>query len=137
MMKRKKILIVDDNESLLETFQSILEAKGYLIETALTGRETLSKAKVTPFDLIILDIVLPDIKGDKIAIELKRSYKNLNIIFVTGYPSFQDCINALDIGVYEILLKPIDPEELLRSAEDSLKKTLENHHMEDLVQVIE
>ncbi len=136
-MKRKKILIVDDNESLLDTYRSILETKGFLVETALTGREALSKAKVTLFDLIILDIVLPDIKGDKVATELKKSYKNLNIIFITGYPSFQDCINALDIGVYEILLKPIEPEELLRSAEDSFKKTLENHHMEDLIQVIE
>jgi len=111
---------VDDDETLVNSFQTILQEEGYLVETAKTGQQALDKAKKTRFHLAILDIKLPDIMGDEVARKLKKQYDNIDIVIITGYPSFKDCIDALDIGINEILLKPIGSAELLRVTQEAL-----------------
>lgn len=121
-MNRKRILIVDDDENLVNLFQMILNKEGYLVETATTGLQALEKAKNKDFHLVVLDIKLQDIMGDEIARELKKLNDKISIVLITGYPSFKDCIDALDIGIEEILLKPIGTTELLRVIQESIQK---------------
>jgi len=123
-MKKRCILLVDDDETQLRTFQEILQEAGYLVETATTGEQALDKVKTARFDLVVLDIKLPDILGDEVARLLRRQDEKSGIILMTGYRSFQDCIDALDIGINEILLKPIEPDELLRATKDSLDSSM-------------
>lgn len=129
-MREKRILLVDDDEAQVNTFRSVLEREGYRVETALTSREALRKAGDIRFDLAILDIALPDIRGDEISGELRRRDQDINIILITGYPSLQDCIDTLDLGIHEILLKPIAPSELLLSIKEALGGASGNPHME-------
>lgn len=117
-----KILLVDDDKALVKSFSSILQKKGYYVETAMSGEQTLKKAKKTKFNLAILDIKLPDIMGDVVAKTLREQDNEIVIILITGYSSFQDSIDALNIGIYDILLKPIGPEELLRVTRDALSQ---------------
>ncbi|NQT09112.1 response regulator [Candidatus Bathyarchaeota archaeon] len=119
-MAPRSVLIVDDDEDILDIFEMTLLEGGYTVETALTGTEALAKAKDLKFDVAILDIVLPDLRGDKLALKLKKANDDVNIIFVTGYANMQDCINSLNIGVSDILLKPIGEEELLQAVESAL-----------------
>lgn len=119
-MAPRSVLIVDDDEDILDIFEMTLLEGGYTVETALTGTEALAKAKDLKFDVAILDIVLPDLRGDKLALKLKKGNGDVNIIFVTGYANMQDCINSLNIGVSDILLKPIGEEELLQAVESAL-----------------
>ena len=119
-MAPRSVLIVDDDEDILDIFEMTLLEGGYTVETALTGAEALAKAKNFKFDVAILDIVLPDLRGDKLALKLKKGDSDVNIIFVTGYANMQDCINSLNIGVSDILLKPIGEEELLQAVESAL-----------------
>ncbi len=119
-MALRSVLIVDDDEDILDIFEMTLLEGGYTVETALTGTEALAKAKDLKFDVAILDIVLPDLRGDKLALKLKKGNDDVNIIFVTGYSNMQDCINSLNIGVSDILLKPIGEEELLQAVESAL-----------------
>jgi len=119
-MAPRSVLIVDDDEDILDIFEMTLLEGGYTVETALTGTEALAKAKDLKFDVAILDIVLPDLRGDKLALKLKKGNDDVNIIFVTGYSNMQDCINSLNIGVSDILLKPIGEEELLQAVESAL-----------------
>ena len=119
-MGKKKILLVDDDESLVNTFQSVLQGEGYTVKTALTAKQALKKAEKSKFDLAILDIVLPDMRGDVVANELKKHDREIGIILITGYPYFQDCIDSLNIGIHEILLKPIGSDELLRITKEAL-----------------
>lgn len=119
-MAPRSVLIVDDDEDILDIFEMTLLEGGYTVETALTGTEALAKAKDLKFDVAILDIVLPDLRGDKLALKLKKGDGDVNIIFVTGYANMQDCINSLNIGVSDILLKPIGEEELLQAVESAL-----------------
>jgi len=116
----KSVLVVDDDKSILEVFKTLLQSEGYSVETADNGRQAIEKAKETKFDIALLDIVLPDIRGDQVAVEIKKHDDSVRIIFITGYPSFQDCIDALDIGVSEILMKPVTSEELLTSINQAL-----------------
>lgn len=124
-MNGKRILLVDCDEPLLNRFQSVLQEEGHTVETATTGKQALDKAKNSKFDLAILDIKLPDIRGDEVARELKSQDDNTSIVMITGYPSFQDSIDALDIGISEILLKPISPDEIIRIAKLALQKNSE------------
>jgi DNA-binding response OmpR family regulator len=123
-MVPKKILLVDDNKELLTTFTSILGTEGYHVETATNGEGALEKARATKFHLYILDIKLPDMRGDDLARELRNMNDNVGIILITGYPQLQESIDALEIGIDEILLKPISPEEMIRVAQESTNKTL-------------
>jgi len=118
-VSERNILLVEDEEDLLELYKSFLESDGYVVETAAKGRDAVNKAKNKRFDMVILDIKLPDIMGDEVARELKAIDESVIIIMVTGFPSFQESIDALDLGIYDILLKPITADELLRAARDA------------------
>lgn len=116
-MSIKKILLVDDDESFLETFHGMLVSNGYFVETANTGRKALSKLKTAEFDVLILDVVLPDLRGDELVRELRLMNKDIGIILVTGFSYLQRCINTIELGLLEILIKPIEPPEILGALE--------------------
>lgn len=119
-MVESPILIVDDDELQLRTFKRILEGEGHPVMASTTGAAALEMAERGKFSLAFLDIKLPDIRGDELARRLRELDGGLSIILITGYPSMQDCIDALDLGIHEILLKPIDSEELLRVTREAL-----------------
>jgi len=85
-MSRKIILIADDEPDILNTIKLSLEMEGYEVITALDGKEALEKARSKNPDLIILDVMLPDIDGYEISRRLKfdESYKHIGIIIVTA-----------------------------------------------------
>jgi len=118
-MARANILVVDDDEAQLKLFTSILEKNEYHVESAITGEEALELTDENDFNLAIIDIKLPDKTGDEVVREFRSYGKEMGVILITGYPSLQECINVLDLGIQEILLKPIDTEELL-----SLKRNI-------------
>ena len=116
----KRILIVDDDEALAKNFQSVLQMKGYFVEIALTGNQALKKAKDTKFDLAILDIKLRDMPGFEVTSKLREFDDYIGIILITGYLEFQDCIDLLELGIHEILLKPIAVSEIQRVVKEVL-----------------
>ncbi len=120
LMSKGSILLVDDDKDILELFQMALLEDGYGVETAVSGMEALSKVKENKYDVAVLDVVLPDIQGDKLALEIKRHRDSVNIIFITGYANMVDCINSLPIGVSDILLKPITVEKLQQAVIDAI-----------------
>ena len=116
---KKKILLVDDDREFVNLFTSIIESEGYIVEVAFSGQQALDKFKKSAFDLLILDIKLPDMNGDKVAKKVRDKDKNIVIIIITGFPELQDSITALDIGIHDILLKPISSSEILRSIKEA------------------
>ena len=120
-MSEKRILIVDDDKYINAFFKTILEEHDYTVYTASSGQEALS-LEGSSFDLVILDIKLPDIMGDQVAKVMKERRMADNIVLMTGYPGLEDCIDTLGVGIQEILLKPISPDEILRVAREALSK---------------
>ncbi|MBS7620334.1 response regulator [Candidatus Bathyarchaeota archaeon] len=120
MTENRRVLLVDDEESLLNSFSSILEAEGFEVTMAQTSKEALQKTMEQKFHLYLIDILLPDINGDELVQIIRKFDKNTPIILITGYSSFQDSINLLDLGIHEILLKPISPKELIQACEEAI-----------------
>jgi DNA-binding response OmpR family regulator len=116
----KKILVVEDEEALLKLYKSMLEADGHEVTAVKTGLEALDLTKGGTFDLMFLDIMLPDIRGDKIVEEMRGRDDDTTVVLITGFPELQSGIDALDLGINEILIKPIKVEELLRVANEAL-----------------
>lgn len=114
------ILVVDDDKNLANTFKLVLQSVGFNVETAVTGLQALYKVNKSNYDLVILDINLPDMLGDEVAEKLKENNPDMNIIMITGYSNFKEELEGKGLDIKEILMKPIPPEELVKIT----KKTL-------------
>lgn len=120
-LKGMRVLLIDDDETILVPFQLILQKEGYQVDTALTGRQALEKVGETEYQIVITDIILPDIQGIEVAKKIREFNKKTQLIIITGFPNLADSIEALDIGIDEILIKPIKADELLRAVKESLQ----------------
>ena len=97
----------------------MLQNEGYQVDTAMTGRQALEKAEKKEYKMAILDIKLPDIPGIEVARKIRTQNDKIILIILTDYPNLAGGIEAIDIGIEEILLKPIEPDELLRIVNES------------------
>lgn len=119
-MARESILVMDDDKDLLNLFKDMLEEDGYKVVAVSTGRDAVTRAQEEQIHVAILDIIMHDVTGDSVAVELKRINELIKIIFISGYSRIQDSINALNLGVSEILIKPVTAEELLHAVKLAL-----------------
>jgi len=122
---RGNILVVDDDESLTSTYKIILEEVGFRVDVATTGLQALEMVTENTYRVAIIDIMLPDMSGAGVARRLREEDEWARIIIVTGYPDLAESIGALDIGVEEILIKPIGRDELLSSLRSALMESYE------------
>ena len=114
-LARESILVMDDDKDILSLFKDTLEEDGYKVVAVSTGRDAVTRAQEEQIHVAILDIIMHDVTGDSVAAELKRINDLIKIIFISGYSRIQDSINALNLGVSEILIKPVTAEELLHA----------------------
>ncbi|TEU09261.1 response regulator [Candidatus Bathyarchaeota archaeon] len=114
-LARESILVMDDDKDILSLFKDTLEEDGYKVVAVSTGRDAVTRAQEEQIHVAILDIIMHDVTGDSVAVELKRINDLIKIIFISGYSRIQDSINALNLGVSEILIKPVTAEELLHA----------------------
>ena len=121
MATTKTILVVDDDKSILRTFIRILQKNGYKIDAVETGKEAIEKADMRHYDLALVDIKLPDMDGTDLLAKMKKPLQNTIKIMVTGFPSVESGVRALDEGADAYLVKPVKPEELLMLIEEKLK----------------
>jgi DNA-binding response OmpR family regulator len=98
-----------------------LTLKGFSVDVASRGEEAIEKAKESKFDLLILDIKLPDTLGDRVLREIRSVDEDIEVVMITGYPNLQDTIDLLSFRIHEILLKPVTTDELLRVACEALR----------------
>ena len=119
-MAGRRILLVEDDTTIVVPFQLILESEGYHVDTASTGRQAIENIGKNEYQVVILDMKLPDMQGIEVAREIRNKTDEINLIIMTGYPNLVDSIEALDIGISEILLKPINADEFLRTVEEAL-----------------
>jgi DNA-binding NtrC family response regulator len=119
--KHAKILVVDDDENIRNTMKTILEDEGYIVDLAATGSEAIRKTKKSAYNIALLDIRLPDIEGVELLKLIKDAVPRTRKIMVTGYPSMQNAIAALNKNADAYLIKPIDIENLLNTVKEQLQ----------------
>lgn len=118
---KKTILVIDDDKSILRTLTRILQKAGYEVDTAETGKEATDKAEKQHYNVALVDVRLPDMDGTDLLINMKDSLKDTLKIVITGFPSLDVGVKALDGGADAYLVKPVKPEELLALIEEKLK----------------
>lgn len=123
-MKRRVpvILIVDDDKDIRETLSAILQSKGYQLANAASAGEAIEKARNQRFDLILIDIKLPDMEGTRLLSHFQKTAPETLKIMMTGYPSARNAAEALNIGANSYLTKPVDPDNLLETIESKLQE---------------
>jgi DNA-binding NtrC family response regulator len=121
-----RILIVDDDESIRKTIEAILKQEKYIVETAENGREAIKKTQANFYNLALIDIRLPDMEGTKLLTEIKDTTPKMVKIIVTGYPTLQNAIQAVNEGADGYILKPMKIDQLLKKIKEHLKKQEKN-----------
>lgn len=116
----QKILIVDDEESVLYSFKRFLTEPGYWIGTAQNGSEAISKFTQEPFDLVVLDIRLPDLSGLEVLHKLKAIDPKAVVLIMTAYGTTEIAIQATKLGAYDYFLKPFDIPTIKKVIDDAL-----------------
>jgi len=120
-----RILIVDDDESIREVLTSILTDEGYIVEAVDTGEKAIKATHEKFYNLALIDIRLPDMEGTKLLTRLKDTVPKMRKIIITGYPTLQNAIEAVNKGADAYIIKPIDMEETLKVIREQLQKQAE------------
>lgn len=108
-----RILVVEDERKISSYLKRGLEEQGYAVDTAFTGLEALEWADAAPYDIIILDIMLPEMDGLTVCRELRKRDTHTPILMLTARDSVDDRVNGLDAGADDYLVKPFALKELL------------------------
>jgi two-component system alkaline phosphatase synthesis response regulator PhoP len=117
-----RILLLEDEPGLVLTLSDLLAAEGYAVESAMDGRAGLARAASEPFDLIVLDVMLPGIDGFEVCRELRRRGKDMAVLMLTARTQLADRILGLKLGADDYLTKPFEPPELLARIEALLRR---------------
>jgi DNA-binding NtrC family response regulator len=113
MASTPKVLIVDDEERFRITLGKLLGSKGLQVKTLGSGREALDELKSTSYDVILLDVKMPEMNGVEALGAIKELDPNLEVIILTGHASVDVAVDIMRLGGYEYLLKPCPLEELM------------------------
>lgn len=124
-----KILIVEDNNKLRKLIDVYLTHNGYKTYNATDGLEALDVINNNMIDLVICDIMMPNMDGFELVEELREIYTNLPILIVTAKESKEDKILGFKLGIDDYMVKPIDLEELLMRVKALLRRAnINNEH---------
>jgi DNA-binding response OmpR family regulator len=118
-----KILLVDDNLSLLDQIRQILTSQRYIVETVSNGEEALDKLCENPFDLIILDIMMPKMDGFTVLREMRQIKIDAPVLMLTAKGDSTDKVKGLDLGADDYLSKPFSMDELLARVRALLRRS--------------
>ena len=136
-MDLKNILIVEDEEKVATFIKKGLQTQNFIAEIAETGKVALQLFEAKPFDLVILDIGLPDISGLEICKKIREINTKIPILMLTALGSVSDKLSGFEVGTDDYLVKPFDFMELLVRVKSLLKRTLEPYsaEVESMIQV--
>ncbi|MCR4289976.1 MAG: sigma-54 dependent transcriptional regulator [Candidatus Scalindua sp.] len=109
---KKQILVVEDDEYVLGSIKSVLDDEGYNVKTASNGLEALNLYRKAPYTLVVSDLKMPQMDGFELLKQLKDEYPDVSLILMTAYGSVRTAVEAMKIGAYDYLTKPVSPEEL-------------------------
>src|ERR1039457_6331922 len=117
-----RVLLVEDEPGLVLTLTDLLEAEGYVVESAVDGPSGLAKASGGLFDLVILDVMLPGKNGLDVCRELRQRGKDVAVLMLTAKSQLFDRVVGLKLGADDYLTKPFEPPELLARVEALLRR---------------
>jgi len=137
MAARAHILLVDDDERLRHAAGKVLTAEGYSVVSAASGLEALEVLKLEAVALVVSDLRLPDLDGIALLKQVRELLPEAEVVMITGYGSIAKAVEAMQLGAYDFLQKPLDSAALLRTVAKALEKqrlTSENRRLRHQLQ---
>jgi len=122
MNKDARILAIDDDENIRKVIAAILEDEGYTVESVGTAKEAIEKTRKKFYNVALIDIRLPDMEGIELLTKLKDTTPRIRKIIVTGYPTLQNAVDAVNRGADAYIVKPFDVKKVLKTIEEQLTK---------------
>ncbi|MCF6247497.1 MAG: response regulator [Desulfobacula sp.] len=111
--KKTRILLVDDEIEFITTLAERLELRGYTVKITQDGESGISTLASTPFDIAIIDLMMPGLNGIDTLRQIKEICPDLPVILLTGHGSTKDGMEGMRIGAFDFLMKPLDINELM------------------------
>lgn len=121
-MNSDKILVIDDEAGIRSSLKGILEDEGYKVKTVSSGEIALELLKSEPFDLVFLDIWLPEMNGIEVLEHIKAGDESIHVVMITGHGSVESAVKATKLGAYDFLEKPLSLEKVVLTAKNALKQ---------------
>ena len=122
-MDDKNVLLIDDENEFIETLAERLELRGYVSKIASDGESGISMITSEPFDVVILDLMMPGLSGIDTLKQIKAIDNTLPVILLTGHGSTKDGMEGMHIGAFDFLMKPLDINELLEKIKLAIKES--------------
>ncbi len=107
-----RILVVDDEEIVIRSCLRILEGNGYEIDVAHDGHDALRKVESNTYDVMILDIMMPNLGGMEVLRRVKETHPDIDVIMITGLSQIDTAVQAMKLGAFDYISKPFEPDEL-------------------------
>lgn len=126
-----RILVIDDDENIRSVVTAILEDEGYTVETADTAKKGIERSEKSFYNLSLIDVRLPDMEGIELLGKLRDTKPKMRKIIVTGYPTMQNAVAAVNKGADAYVMKPFDVEKLLQTIKEQLQKQAEERRFNE------
>lgn len=122
MDKPPKILIIDDDDNIRKVLVAILEDEGYNVESVGTAKEAIERTKKRFYNIALIDIRLPDMEGIELLTKIRDTTPKIRKVILTGYPTLQNAVDAVNKGANAYILKPFDVGKVLKTIKEQLEK---------------
>src|SRR5512138_1744628 len=132
-----KVLIIDDERSILDSLSSILTDEGFTVSKAMDGKEGLTLYQTEKPDIVLLDVWMPELDGIQVLRKIKNIDQNAIVIVISGHGTISTAVEAVKVGAYDFLEKPLSIEKVLEvvkrglGTESKRKDTVEQFKLQD------
>lgn len=122
MTKKSNVLVVDDEEVIRRGYARTLSGADCDVATAWNGREALNALERTPYDVVLLDLRMPEMDGMTVLKTIKEKWPRSEVVIITGYPSLETAKEAVRLGACDYLAKPVAPDEVIHATHGALAR---------------
>jgi DNA-binding NtrC family response regulator len=133
VIKKASVLIIDDEEGIRRLLTKVLEENGYSADSVGDGKEGVKKSNEKFYNVAFIDIMLPDSNGIELLPRFKETTPRMRKIIITGNPSLQNAVGAVNNGADAYVIKPLDVEKVLATLEEQLEKQKKERETMDQV----
>ena len=117
-----RLLIVDDDSLIVDSLSEFLRMEGYLVDTAPDGAQAIEMLATTRYNLVLTDVNMPRTNGLELLRTIKNQYPDVVVLVITGYGTIENAVEAVKMGAFEYLTKPIIDDEIRVTIQKALKQ---------------
>ncbi len=120
MLEKAKILVVDDEEIVRFAFLRALVGQRCNVEMVRNGVDALEAMRQRPYDVVLLDLRMPGMDGMTVLKTIKQNWPESEVIIITGYPAVESAKEAVTLGAFDYLAKPVGPDDVINAANGAM-----------------